>query len=96
MLLMVMVIVAIFLGALFGGKQGPFIGASAGAMLAGVFLWRLAPKEYLRQLRILERSGVKLANPDEFRIRLIAGARTSAVILIVLGAVALVVFVSLG
>ena len=96
MLLMVMVAVAIFLGYLFGGERGPFIGASAGAIVAGVFLWRLAPREYARQLRILERAGTKLANPEEFRIRFLAGARTAAVILIVLGAICLVVFLSLG
>ena len=96
MLLMVMVIVAIFLGYLFGGKQGPFIGASVAAILAGVFLWRIAPREYARQLRIIERSGAKLANPEEFRIRFLAGARMSAVILMVLGTIALAVFINLG
>jgi len=96
MLLAVLVIVAIFLGYLFGGERGPFIGASVAAMLAGAFLWRIAPREYERQRRIIERAGTTLENPDEFRARFIAGARTPAVILILLGVVALVVFVSLG
>ena len=90
MLLMVLVVVSVFLGHLFGGPRGPYIGAAIAAVLAGIFLWRLAPHEYQRQLRIIERSGATLANPDEFRARFMKGARAPAVVLIILGLAALV------
>ena len=91
MLLVVLVCAAIFLGHLFGGGQrGALIGASAAAVVAGALLWKIAPAEYRRQLRIIERRGMTLDNPDEFRSRFLKGARTPAVILIILGLVALV------
>ena len=89
MLLVVLVVVSIFLGHLFGGPRGLYMGASVAAILAGIFLWQLAPREYLRQLRIIEHSGATLANPDEFRSRFMKGARTPAVVLVLLGLAAL-------
>jgi len=96
MLLVVLVVVAIFLGHLFGGERGPYTGASIAAIVAGIFLWRLAPREYQRQLRLIERQGAVLKNPEAFRAQFMKGARLGAVVLIVLGLVALVVIVSVG
>jgi hypothetical protein len=90
MMLVVLVVVAIFLGHLFGGERGPYYGAAVAAILVGIFLWQVAPREFVRQLRIIERSGATLANPDEFRRRFLLGARMPAVLLVVLGLAALI------
>ncbi|HUU42848.1 MAG TPA: hypothetical protein VMX57_03660 [Planctomycetota bacterium] len=95
MLLVVLVFAGIFLGRVFGGPRGAHAGAAAGAVLAGVLLWVIAPAECRRQLRIIERQGATLANPEAFRARFMKGARTPAVILILLGLAALVVILSL-
>lgn len=91
MLVVVLVFAGIFVGRLSGGSVGAHAGAAAGAVLAGILLWVIAPMEYQRQLRIIERRGAKLTNPEAFRDRFIKGARTPAAILVILGLAALVV-----
>ena len=85
MMLVVLVAVAIFLGHLFGGRQGAWMGAAAAAGLAGVFLWKIAPAECDRQIAIIERSGARLTNPHAFRKRFLKGARLPAAALVAIG-----------
>jgi len=95
MLLVVLVFGAVLAGHLFGGKRGVQVGAAAGAVLTGGVLWLIAPMECRRQLRVMEQKGMQPADAEAFRTRFIRGARLPAVILFLLGLVALVVILSL-
>ena len=91
MTLVIMIFTGLGLGGLFGGQWGARTGAAAGVILAGIFLYRIAPMEYARQLRIIERQGAVLKDPEAFRERFLRGARLPAVVLILGGLIALVV-----
>ena len=91
MLLVALVFAGIVLGFLFGGGRGAHAGAAVGVALVGVTLWTIAPVECRRQLRIIERRGTVLPDPETFRARFLRGARLPAAVLILLGLAALVV-----
>jgi hypothetical protein len=91
MTFVIMIFAGLALGGLFGGQRGAHLGAAGGLVLAGVFLYRIAPLEYARQVRIIERTGAVLKDPETFRSRFLLGARMPALVLIVGGIVAIVV-----
>ena len=91
MMLVVLIFVGVFLGNILGDVKGRYAGAALGAALAGALLWRIAPAEYLRQLRIIERQGATLTNPEAFRERFLKGARLPAYILMGCGLGAFVI-----
>jgi hypothetical protein len=97
MLLVVMIFAGIFLGNLFGGRRGALAGGAAGVVLAGAFLWTVAPRELRRHLAILDRNGIDVGDVETFRARYLRGARVPAVVLIALGlaGIAVLLFVRL-
>ncbi len=91
MLLIVMIFAGIFLGNMFGGRRGALSGGATGVVLAGLFLWTVAPREMHRQLEILARKGIDVGDEAAFRAQFLRGARVPAVVLVAIGLAGLLV-----
>ena len=91
MLLVVMVFAGIFLGNLFGGRRGSYAGCAAGVVLVGALLWVTAPREFARNVRAIERKGLRVENIEEAYAQFLRAVRIPAAVLMLLGFVALVV-----
>ena len=89
MLLVVVVFAGIFLGNMFGGRRGSYAGCSAAVVLVGVLLWVTAPKEFARNVRAIERKGVQIQNLEEAYAQFLRAVRIPAILLMLLGFVAL-------
>ena len=94
MLLVVMVFAGFFLGHMFGGRRGSYAGCAAGVTLVGALLWVTAPREFARNVRAIERKGLRVENLEEAYAQFLRAVRIPAAALMLLGLVALTVLLT--
>jgi uncharacterized protein involved in exopolysaccharide biosynthesis len=85
MILTVIVFAGIFLGSMFGQRRGAFAGCAAAVVVVGALMWTQAPKEYDRQLRLIERKGLVVQNAEEGRAPFVRAVRIHALLFMLIG-----------
>jgi hypothetical protein len=63
-------------------------------VLVGALLWMMAPREFARSVRAIERKGLRVENIEEAYAQFLRAVRIPAALLMLLGLVALVVLLT--